>query len=327
MFHLGAMNWQVHLVIFLCAWMAWGFVSAQEPALTRHDFSGPGMFTTFRISCYTETKEQAEQATEACFKRIAVLNALFTDYDPTSELMRLCAPGVVYPVQVGPEMHDLLKRSCELSGKTDGAFDITCGHLSQLWRRAKRQQTYPPQDRLQLAVAKIGAGRIQILENSQIRLQPGTLLDVGGIAKGYAADECLRLLKQRGIPRAVVLAGGDTAIGEPPPDAEGWEIKLRTFTKAGEDDDLTVLHLARCGVSTSGDLYQFMELEGKRYSHIIDPRTGQALTQRVACSVIAPDCTTSDALATAMCVLGREKGTEVAKHLPGVQVRFATESP
>lgn len=281
------------------------------------------MFTTFRISCYAADRAQAEKGVEACFQRIAELNQIYTDYDPTSELMRLCAPDAVYPIQVSPPLYDLLERSVSFGRVTGGTFDITCGHLSQLWRRSKRQNKLPPADRLQKAIAATDWQRIQLLPDRRVTLQPGTLLDVGGIAKGYAADECLRVLKAHGLPIAIALAGGDTAAGDAPPGQPGWEVKLRTFTRAGEDDDLETLHLAHRAVSTSGDLYQFIEIAGQRYSHILSPKTGLGLTKRIACSVIADDCTTSDALATAMCILGVEQGTALARTLPGVEVRFA----
>lgn len=287
--------------------------------LTRHDFSGAGMSTTLRIACYAENKGTAEKAAEACFQRIAELNAIFTDYDPTSELMKLCAPEAVYPMKVSRELFDLLQRARHLAEQTNGAFDPTCGHLTHLWRRAKRLKKLPPADRLAQAVAATDWRRITLHPETQsITLRAGTLIDLGGIAKGYAADECLRLLKQRGITRAVVLAGGDTAAGDAPPGEEGWDITLRTDSKHE-----THIRLANRCVSTSGDLYQFTEIEGVRYSHIVSPRTGLGLTERVACSVIAPDCTTSDALATAMCVLGKAPGSEVAARIPGVEVRFA----
>ena len=297
--------------------------SAPAP-LQRFDFSGPGMATTFRISCYAESQPQAEAAAEVCFKRIAELNHSFTDYDPTSELMRLCAPGTSYPVQVSPPLFEVLQRAVTLAQQTAGAFDPTCGHLSQLWRRTKRQGKLPPQTRLQSAITATDWHRIQLDPTTRsVTLQTGTLLDLGGIAKGYAADECLRLLKQQGLSQAVVQAGGDTAVGDAPPGKPGWEIKLRTFTRAGDADELTTVVLANRAVSTSGDLYQFIEIEGTRYSHILSLKTGLGLTTRIACSVIAPDCTTSDALATAMCVMGKAKGTALAQTLPDIEVRFA----
>lgn len=284
----------------------------------RFDFSGPGMATTFRIACYAENQEQAAKATDACFRRIAELNALFTDYDPTSELMRLCAPEAVYPKVVSQPMHDLLQRTLKLAEQTQGAFDPTIGHLSNLWRRSKRQGKLPPIERLQKGIAATDWRRVTLHPgSSEVSLTPGTLLDLGGIAKGYAADECLRVLKLHGIHRAVVQAGGDTAVGDPPPGESGWEITLRTDAKTE-----TKVRLANRAVSTSGDLYQFIELDGQRYSHVLSPKTGLGLTKAIACSVFAPDCTTSDALATAMCVLGREAGEKIARTMKGVEVRF-----
>jgi thiamine biosynthesis lipoprotein len=286
--------------------------------LTRHDFSGPGMATTFRIACYAEDKASADKATEACFERIAELNAIFTDYDPTSELMRLCAPEAKYPFKVSEPLFDILQRARAFAKTTHGTFDPTCGHLSNLWRRAKRQSKLPPADRLQQAITATDWRRITLHpEYRSVSLQPGTLLDLGGIAKGYAADECLRVLKQHGITRAVVQAGGDTAVGDPPPGETGWPVTLRTDAKHE-----TQVSLANSAVSTSGDLYQFTELEGQRYSHIISPKTGLGLTQRIACSVFANDCTTSDALATAICVLGKGEGEKLVAQIPGVKVLF-----
>jgi thiamine biosynthesis lipoprotein len=296
-------------------------LTAAQAELVRYDFSGPGMATTFRIACYAEDKATAEKATEACFLRIAKLNALFTDYDPTSELMRLCAPEAKYPMKVSAEMLDILTRAVKLAEQTQGAFDPTCGHLSQLWRRAKRHGKLPPADRLAKAIEATDWRRITLHANAcSVSLVPGTLLDLGGIAKGYAADECLRVLKKHGISRAVVIAGGDTAVGDPPPGESGWEITLRTDSK-----NETQIRLANRCVSTSGDLYQFTEIEGRRYSHILSPESGLGLTEVIACSVLATDCTTSDALATAMCVLGRGKGSELAAQWPAVEVRFSPQ--
>ena len=119
-----------------------------------------------------------------------------------------------------------------------------------------------------------------------------------------------------------MLAGGDVAAGDAPAGESGWEVKLRTFASEAATDTLTAIRVANGGVSTSGDLYQFTEIDGTRYSHIISPRTGLGLTTRAACTVQAPDCTTSDALATAMCVLGRENGTHIAATLPDITLRW-----
>lgn len=311
--------------VICCLLVLLAFAGAGAGELQRREFKGTGMYTQFRIVCYTATQEEAEKAAAACFDRVQELNARLTDYDPTSELMRLCADdGPAYPRTVSSDLFQVISRALDLARLTEGAFDPTCGHLSNLWRRARRRHELPPADRLAEA-ARLTDWRQVVLnpESRAITLPPQTLLDLGGIAKGWAADDCLRLLHQRGVTRALVQAGGDTAAGDAPPGAAGWEVKLRTFQKPGAEDTLETVLLANRAVSTSGDLYQYLELQGVRYSHIISPRTGQALTRRVACSVFAPDCATSDGLSTAMCVLGPEAGRELAAKIPGVEVRFA----
>jgi len=310
-----------HVLAFLSLASA---LQAQE--LQRYDFSAPLMATTFRISLHAESKEKAETAADAAFKRIAALNAVFSDYEPNSELMKLVNTGPDKPFQASSELFDLISRSLELSRLTDGGFDISCGNLTQLWRRAKRMKRLPPADRLQKALAATDWRAVQLDPKAQTIMltKPGMLLDLGGIAKGYAADEGLRILCEHGLTRALVIAGGDIAIGDPPPGEDAWDIKLRQFAKPAPEEDLVPVRLKNCGVSTSGDLYQFTEIDGIRYSHIVSPKTGLGLTDRVACSVIAPNATTSDALATAMCVLGKERGEKVAVQIAGVTVKFAS---
>lgn len=278
------------------------------------------MATLFRISCYAPDKARAEKAVERCFEKIGELNRIFTDYDPTSELMRLCAPEARYPAQLSEPLADLLDKSVYFARLAKGTFDPTCGHLSQLWRRTRRQKKLPPKERLDSAIAATDWRRIHLdAANRTLTLEPGTLLDLGGVAKGYAADECLRILKEEGLSQSIVIAGGDTAAGDAPPAKPGWEVTLRT-SSTGEPD---TVYLANRAVSTSGDLHQFVEIDGVRYSHILSLKTGLGLTKSVACSVIADDCTTSDALATAMCVLGEKAGTALAKQsFPKVEVRF-----
>lgn len=301
-------------------------ITLQAHAQQRFDYAAPLMATTFRISLHADSKAKADSAADAAFKRIASLNAVFSDYEPNSELMRLCNAGPSLPFKASPELFDLVSRSLDLSRLTDGAFDITCGNLTHLWRRTKRVKKLPPADRLQQALAATGWRAVQLdpKTHTLTLTRPGMLLDLGGIAKGRAADEGLRVLRDHGITRALVMAGGDIAIGDPPPNEDAWEIKLRTFTQPTPDaeEQMTTVRLKHCGVSTSGDLYQFTEIDGIRYSHIVSPKTGMGLTTRIACTVIAPDCTTSDALATAMCVLGKEQGTKTAAQIPGVTLRW-----
>ncbi len=297
---------------------------ARSEELRRFDFEAPLMATTFRIALYADSKERAEKAVDAAFLRIASLNGIYSDYEPNSELMELCNAGHDKPFKASTELLSIIARGSEIARQTDGAFDLTAGNLTRLWRRTRRLRQLPPEDRLRQALKATDWMAVEVDEaKSTIALKkPGMLLDLGGIAKGRAADDALRILKGHGIEKALVTAGGDMAVGAPPPGEDAWEVKLRVFTPTGTEEKMETVRVKSCGVSTSGDLYQFVEIGGVRYSHIVSPKTGLGLQERIACTVIAPDCTTSDALATAMCVLGPGRGRGVAQRL-GVQARFA----
>jgi len=303
-------------LLLLVAW-----ITGKAWALERCEFSQPAMGTLFRITCYADSQAQAQGAAETAFQRVQALNAICSDYLPDSELIRLCRVGELV---VSPDLLDVIQRSLDFAKVSNGAFDITVGHYANLWRRAKRKGTLPTPDKLAKAKALTGWQYVQLDPKTKriILAKPGMQLDLGGIAKGYAADEALKVLKARGIASAVVAASGDLAIGDAPPGEQGWEVKLRTFEAPEATDKLTTLRLKNCGVSTSGDLHQFIEIGGQRYSHIIDPSTGLGLTERRACSVIAPDCTTSDALATALCVLGVDRGMALLRTQLQVQARM-----
>lgn len=288
----------------------------------RFDLTEPAMGTQFRLTFYANDADSAAKAAFSAFERIRSLNKCFSDYLRDSELMQLCAQPSGVPVKVSPELFSVIEKAQAISAASEGAFDITTGHLSHLWRRSRRQKELPSAARLKEALAKTNWQWVQLSASAQtITLtQPDLLLDLGGIAKGRAADEALKSLKEAGFSQALVTAGGDLAIGSPPPGETGWEVRLRTSAEVESTEVRLRLH--DCGVSTSGDLHQFVEIAGKRYAHIIDPRTGLGLTSGVACSVIAPDATTSDAWATTLCVLGSERGLRLIKDQPGVHARI-----
>jgi thiamine biosynthesis lipoprotein len=146
-------------------------------------------------------------------------------------------------------------------------------------------------------------------------------LDLGGIAKGFAADEALAVLRRMGITRAMVAASGDMAFGEPPPGEVGWRIGIAPLS-AESDAPSEYLRLARCGASTSGDAFQHVEIGGKRYSHIVDPRTGLGLTEQSSVTVVAPDATTADSLATAISVVGHVVADDLLVKYAGAEMIF-----
>jgi thiamine biosynthesis lipoprotein len=311
----------LHAVAFcaLAAASCWGGQKSQENSLQRFEFTQPHMGTLFKIVFYASNAPSALRASQAAFDRIAELDRIMSDYQPSSELMQVSQQAGGPPARISDDLYRVLSAAQEIAQRSEGAFDITVGPVVRLWRRARRQHELPDPTRLAQALELVGYGklRLDVRARTAQLLKPGMLLDLGGIGKGYAADETLRLLKQHGINRALVAAGGDIALGEPPPHAAapGWTIAVASLDSPAQEPKRYVT-LRNAGISTSGDLEQHVDIDGTRYSHIVDPKTGRAKTGRVSVTVIAPDDTTADALATAVCVLGLERGLKLIKSMP-----------
>lgn len=301
-----------------CA-QCWSATRRAENNLQRFEFAQPHMGTVFRIVFYASDHSSAQRAAEAAFGRIAELDHIMSDYQVSSELMQLCRQAGGPPVEVSEDLYRVLSAAQEVARRSDGAFDITVGPVVQLWRRARRQHELPEEARLAQALQLVGYRKLRLdgrTHTAQL-LKSGMLLDLGGIAKGYAADETLRVLKRHNIDRALVAGGGDIAVSREPPDSAetGWRIAVASLDSPREKPN-RYIKLRDGGISTSGDLEQHVEIQGMRYSHIVNPRTGRALTGRSSVTVIAPDGTTADALATAVSVLGMQRGLELIKSIP-----------
>ena len=315
------MNVRVFLSVVTAA-LAAGAVRA-EPPPSRFTFKEVHMGTEFKIILYAPDQESAGKAAAAAFARIASLDATMTDYNPASELMRLCAKSGGDPVPVSDELFFVLSKAQETSRISDGAFDATVGPVVRLWRQARRTQRMPDPDKLAAARALVGWKNVVLDEKAHTvqLLKAGMQLDLGGIAKGYAADEGIAVLKKQGVTRALVAAGGDIAVSGPPPDAEGWKIAIAPLQEdAATEGPYLVLHDA--AVSTSGDAEQYVEIDGKRYSHIIDPKTGVGLVGRMSGTVVAPHGIVADSHTKIVCVLGPEKAFPILEKEEGVSARF-----
>jgi len=283
---------------------------AEPPTPQRYRFSEPHMGTLFAITLVADGEEQALRAARAAFDRIATLDGIMSDYNPASELSRLCAKAGGDPVPVSEELFFILKRSLEVARLSDGAFDVTVGPLSRLWRQSRRTQLLPAKDILEEAKSRVGWKNVVLDEKNRTvkLLVPKMQLDLGGIAKGYAADEAQKALKAHGVTRAIVAAGGDVTASDAPPGEDGWVVAIAPV-KAGEPSPW--FRLKNGSISTSGDLNQFAVIDGVRYSHIVDARTGLGLVGRMSVSVVAPDGITADSWTKVACILGLEKALPV----------------
>lgn len=256
------------------------------------------MGTLVTITLYANSPDQAQRGFVSAFARIAKLNFILSDYDPASELSRYCELA-----SPSPELRIVVEHAQRLAVQTEGAFDITAGSLSRLWREARKHKRLPSDEAIRSALASSG--------HQKLCKVPGMRLDAGGIAKGYAADEALAALRKLGIQSALVAVSGDIAAGAAPPGQRGWRVQVQNEP----------IFLADAAVSTSGDEFQFIEIDGVRYSHIYDPRTGMAVRDLRAVSVVAPTGIEADSLATAIAVLGPEY-VKWIKPRAGVTVTF-----
>jgi thiamine biosynthesis lipoprotein len=298
------------------------------PAVERFEFQQPHMGTTVRIVLYGTDERAARELAGRAFSRVAELDARLSDYLDSSELMALCRAAGGPPVAVSTDLFAVLFAAHGFSVQTQGAFDVTVGPLSRLWRRARARGELPEAAQLEEAQRRVGYRNMDLSsELRQVRLaEPGMLLDLGGIAKGYAADRALDVLVARGAPRALVAIGGDIVAGDAPPGTPGWEIVIAPLgTRRGVP--VPSVTLRQAAISTSGDAEQYLEWGGEHYSHILQPATGSAVTGRRAVTVIARSGMTADALATAVKVLGAARGLPLVDDTPGAAGLVVEDTP
>ncbi len=276
------------------------------------------MGTLFRIKLYAPNEQQAQRAFRVAFDRVAELDNALSDYKPDSELNRLCHTAYRKQVKVSDDLFHVISASEKLSENSEGAFDITVGPLTHLWRAARKANRLPDKAAIEKARARCGF-RMLHLDAARLTIefeQPGMQLDVGGIAKGYAADEALITLARSGIRSALVAASGDLAFSDAPPGQSGWKIGVDSFDRA-HAPFTRVLLLANGAVSTSGEGEQHLDFAGLRYSHIIDPKTGMGLTNPISVTIVARHGIDSDGMSTAVSVLGLKKGLAFIERQPG----------
>ena len=287
--------------------------------MERFEFSRTEMAIPIRIVLYAADNATAVKAAEAAFSRFHQLNAILSDYDPQSELRRLCdTSGGGKAVRVSDDLWRVLVRAQQLSERSQGAFDATIGPVVHLWRSARQTKELPSPESIKKALARVGYRFVRLDPKRQAveLLKPNMRLDLGGIAKGYAVDEAMSVLRGQGITRMLIDAGGNLGLGDPPPEKPGWRIGVAPPDVQSPPREY--LWLSRLALSTSGDLWQYALIDGTRYSHLIDPRTGMALTDHSSVTVVGPDGLSTDGLSCAVAVLGPEKGLKLIENTPGL---------
>lgn len=319
-------------------------------AVERFEYRRIIMGVEAQIILFTDSEANARAAATAAFARLDALETVLSDYRKNSEVNQVCklarnataANPVALPISA--DLATIINRAEKISIRTNGAFDITLGPLTSLWRQSRRSGNLPTTTELAEHRQATGYQNLQLkpaaLNNTHTLIfsAPAMQLDFGGIGKGYAADEALKILRNNyAIITALVNIGGDLAAGDPPPkgaaeemaaagegeeegkgEEGGWAVPLHTFDPTLPDETLRIANRA---VATSGDLEKFTTIAGVRYSHILNPATGLGLTRRIAVTVIAADATTADALASALSVLGPIDGLALIETWNDIEAR------
>lgn len=311
-------------VTFLALCSCTNFNAVKTPPLSRYEFDEPQMGVPFRMVLYARTKEAANLASAAAFARIEELNDILSDYDSESELSKLSrTSGSGQQVKVSDDLWFVLKRAQEMSERSRGAYDITVGPVVNLWRKARRDKKLPDAALLEEARQAVGYKKLRLNKKTHTAelLVPNMRLDLGSIAKGFAVDEGLKVLREHGIKSALVAGAGDLAVSDAPPGKNGWRIEIAPLDAPDAPEKKFVI-LRNAALGTSGDLFQRLEINGKRYSHIVDPHTGIGLTDHSLVNAIAKDCITANTLATTASVLGPKKGLKLAEKISGAAIRI-----
>jgi len=279
------------------------------------------MGAKFIVLIDEDDKLKAERGATAAFKEGERLNMALSDYEGSSELVRFSESSQTgRKFALSDDLFRVLSHGQELSRESDGCFDVTIGPLSRLWRIARFRKKMPAEEKLSAARNRVGYQNLHLSAKDQtgILTNPDMVLDLGGIAKGYAADRMLKTLRKRGLNRCLIDAGGDLVIGAPPRDAKGWKVEIG----GRKHPTLPILHLSNLAVATSGDIEQFVTLNGKRFSHLIDPGTGLGLTTQCQVTVIAPSGMEADSLASAFLVMGSRKSKEYLENKTDITAFF-----
>ncbi|QJW91661.1 FAD:protein FMN transferase [Spirosoma taeanense] len=282
------------------------------------------MGTQFSLTFYAADSLTASRANAAVSARMDTLNQIMSDYLDGSEINRLSATGGSRRwVSVSAELFEVLQKAWTIARLSHGRFDPTIGPMSLLWRRAVRRREFPGPTERRRARRAVGYRLMELNpKNQTVRLRrAGMRLDVGGIGQGFAIDEALLVLQRFGVRSALIDIGGDILAGDPPPDGSagsGWRVSIGSGQNG--KPDTTVILLKNAAITTSGDTYRFLEYRGRRYSHIMNPRSGLGLRHFVQATVLAPNGYQADALTKVFSVAGMRKSRRLLKRFPGTQL-------
>jgi thiamine biosynthesis lipoprotein len=300
----------------LAALAAFACVAPPPPPFVEVSDGRPAMGTILEITLHARDAPLARATLGELYALAARLDAVMTLYDPESDLSRLNRTAGRGPAPVASELAQILAASIAYSRLTSGAFDVTVRPLVALWTQAGQTGVPPRAEELARARALVGSDQIRLGASAVTLAREGVSVDLGGIAKGWALDRMLPLLRERGVAHALLDFGQSSlwALGSPP-GTTGW----RLLARGPGDAPLGVLTLSDQALSVSGSLGQWVEIGGRRYGHVLDPRSGLPLERRRQAMVVAPNAALAEALSKALLILGEVEGVARVAGQPGCE--------
>ncbi len=297
------------------------------------------MGTFAHLKAIAKDPHTAKKCVETAFAELQKVDELMSDYKSDSEISEVNRDAFKRAVKVSASTFEVLQRSTEFSRLSEGAFDITIGPLAELWRTAAEVNSVPADAELELARSKVGYEKL-ILDPNEMTVRfavDGMKLDLGGIAKGYAIDKAIEAMRAGGAVGGMVDVGGDIrCFGLPPKGKKTWRIGLEDPTEPQGGNQtlavsagrvLLVLKLTNAAIATSGGYRRFVLIEGKKYSHIMNRVSGESAEGLSSVTIIAQNAIDADALATAVSVMGPEKGLALIETIPKTEAILIMPPP
>jgi thiamine biosynthesis lipoprotein len=294
-----------------------------EPPLYHHEATRLSMACVYAIDAYGPDAAALPRIADEAFDEVDRIDRLMSHYKAESPLSQLNREAARHPVAVEPELFDFIAEAMRYNRESDGAFDITVGPLMKAWGFFRGEGRLPSEVELDAARRRVGSAHVALnpIDRTIAFDTQGVELDLGGIAKGYAVDRVVRLLRQRQVAAALVSSGGSTIYGlGAPPDRSGWEVTIQDPIDAGKT--ALTLTLKDRAVSVAGSSEKSFESGGVTYSHIMDPRTGRPVQGMLSVAVLADSGTAGDALDDALFVMGVERGRAYLGKHPDAEAVF-----
>lgn len=292
---------------------------AQELSWNKYKRVTKLMGSRFDITVVAEDQKKADEYIDLAIAEITRIENLISSWSSHSQTSEIIRNAGIKPVKADKELYDLIERSLKVSVLTQGVFDISYASMDKIWKFDGSMDKMPSEEEIKESVARVGYKKIILDSEKQtvFLTEKGMKIGFGGIGKGYAADKAKEYLKELGVKAGIINASGDLSTWGKQPDGTAWKVGIKN--PIDNDKIISWLAIDNSSIVTSGNYEKFVEFDGKKYTHIINPRTGYPAFGIKSVSVICSSAELSDALATTVFILGVEKGLQLIDELKGVE--------